>query len=145
MAGGVTFDPAEFEAFKQAAGGPAPATGGGFDPAEFAAFKAEQTHAETGRETGAMNAAARGFVNGIPVAGPYSRGAISRSDSALRSYQRGTAYRAELPTAQGYGTDGKAAHPYANTAGEIAVGLAGTPRLISAGPAAWRAGTAGRT
>ncbi|MCJ2098375.1 hypothetical protein MKK82_05980, partial [Methylobacterium sp. E-046] len=127
----------------QAAGGPAPATGGGFDPAEFAAFKAEQTHAETGRETGAMNAAARGFVDGIPVAGPYILGGIDRADAALRSYQGGTGYGDELQKAQGYGADGKAAHPYANTAGEIAGGIAGTAPLIAAAPAAFGAGTGG--
>ncbi|MCJ2101185.1 hypothetical protein MKK82_20420, partial [Methylobacterium sp. E-046] len=131
------------EAFKQAAGGLAPAAGGGFDPAEFAAFKAEQTHAETGRETGALNAAARGFVDGIPVAGPYILGGIDRADAALRSYQGGTGYGDELQKAQAYGADVKAAHPYANTAGEIAGGIAGTAPLIAAAPAAFGAGTGG--
>lgn len=144
MAGGVTFDPAEFEAFKQAAGGPAPAAApGGFDPSEFAAFKAEQTRADTGRETGAMNAGARGFVDGIPVAGPYILGGIDRADAALRSYQGGTDYGSELAKAQQYGADVKAAHPYATTAGEVAGGIAGTAPLIAAAPAAFGAGTGG--
>ena len=143
MAGGITFDPAEFEAFKQSAGGPAPsAAPGGFDPAEFAAFKANQTTAETGRETGAMNAAARGLVDGIPVAGPYILGGIDRADAALRSYQGGTGYGDELAKAQAYGADVKAAHPYASTAGEVAGGIVGTAPLIAAAPAAFGAGAA---
>ena len=46
MAGGVAFDPAEFQAFKQRSTAPAPSatpapapSSGGFDPAEFEAFK----------------------------------------------------------------------------------------------------------
>ncbi|SFM62633.1 hypothetical protein [Methylobacterium pseudosasicola] len=143
MAGGVTFDPAEFEAFKQAAGGPAPAGAGGFDPSEFAAFKAEQTRTDTGRETGAMNAAARGLVDGIPVAGPYILGGIDRADAAARAYMGGTDYGSEVAKAQAYGADVKAAHPYANTAGEVAGGIVGTAPLIAAAPAAFGAGTGG--
>lgn len=139
MAGGVTFDPAEFEAYKAQAGDAA----GGFDPAEFAAFKAQQTGADTGRETGAMNAAARGLVDGIPVAGPYILGGIDRADAALRAYQGGTGYGDELQKAQTYGADVKAAHPYANTAGEVAGGIVGTAPLIAAAPAAFGAGTGG--
>ena len=141
MAGGITFDPAEFEAFKQSAGGPAPSAGpGGFDPAEFAAFKAAQTGADTGRETGALNAGARGLVDGIPVAGPYILGGIDRADAALRAYQGGTGYGDELQKAQAYGADVKAAHPYATTAGEVAGGIIGTAPLIAAAPAAFGAG-----
>ncbi|WP_267427366.1 hypothetical protein [Methylobacterium sp. GC_Met_2] len=144
MAGGITFDPAEFEAFKQATGGPAPsAAPGGFDPAEFAAFKANQTTADTGRETGALNAGARGLVDGIPVAGPYILGGIDRADAALRAYQGGTGYDDELAKAQAYGDDVKAAHPYANTAGEVAGGIVGTAPLIAVAPAAFGAGAGG--
>ncbi|MEE7450016.1 hypothetical protein MRF4_20615 [Methylobacterium radiotolerans] len=143
MAGGVTFDPVEFEAFKQAAGAPAAPASGSFDPAEFAAYKAAQTGADTGREAGAANAAARGFVDGIPVAGPYILGGIDRADAALRSYQGGTDYGTEVAKAQRYSADVKAAHPYANTAGEIAGGIAGTAPLIAAAPAAFGAGTGG--
>jgi hypothetical protein len=141
MAGGVTFDPAEFEAYKQAAGAYGPSAEGSFDPAEFAAFKAAQTTADTGRETGAMNAVARGLVDGIPVAGPYILGGIDRADAAVRAYQGGTSYGDELAKAQTYGADVKAAHPYANTAGEVAGGIVGTAPLIAAAPAAFGAGT----
>jgi hypothetical protein len=143
MAGGITFDPAEFEAFKQASGGPTQAApAAGFDPAEFAAFKASQTTADTGRETGALNAGARGLVDGIPVAGPYILGGIDRADAALRSYQGGTGYADELAKAQAYGADVKAAHPYAHTAGELAGSVVGTAPMIAAAPAAFGAGAA---
>jgi hypothetical protein len=141
MAGGITFDPAEFEAFKAQTGAPAqPAPAGGFDPAEFAAFKAQQTGTDAGRETGALNAAARGLVDGIPIAGPAILGGIDRADAALRAYQGGTDYGSELAKAQAYGADVKAAHPYANTAGEVAGGIVGTAPLIAAAPAAFGAG-----
>lgn len=95
------------------------------------------------RETGALNAAARGVVDGIPVAGPYLLSGLDRADAALRAYQGGGGYEDELAKARQYGDTVKAAHPYAATAGEIVGGVAGTAPLIAAAPAAFGAGAAG--
>lgn len=98
---------------------------------------------EPERAHGALNAAARGLVDGIPVAGPYILGGIDRADAAVRALSNDTRYGDELAKAKQFDTDVAAEHPIAHGAGEIAGGVAGTVPLVLAAPAAFGAGAGG--
>ena len=96
-----------------------------------------------GRAHGALNAAARGFVGGVPVLGPALLGGIDHADAAVRSLTGDGRYSDEMAKAQGYGADVAAEHPIAHVAGEVAGGIAGTVPLMMAAPAAFGAGAGG--
>jgi len=95
-----------------------------------------------GREHGSMNAAARGFVDGIPIAGPALLGAIDKGDAIVRSVTNDTKYSEEAARAADYGKQVEGEHPYAHLAGEIGGGVAGTAPLVAAWPAAFGASAA---
>lgn len=116
--------------------------------AELARMYAEsggqaQPAAEPERAHGAMNAAARGLVDGIPVAGPMLLGGIDRADALVRSVANDTRYSDEMAKAKKFDTDVAAEHPIAHGVGEIAGGVAGTVPLVMAAPAAFGAGAGG--
>lgn len=90
-----------------------------------------------GRQNGVMNAAARGFVDGIPIAGPVLLGAIDKGDAAVRALTNDTKYSDEVSRAADYGKQVEGEHPYAHLAGEIGGGVAGTAPLVAAWPAAF--------
>ncbi len=98
---------------------------------------------EDGRQHGAMNAAARGLVDGVPVIGPAILGGIDRADAAVRALSNDTRYGDEVAKAQRYDADVTAEHPIAHGAGEIAGGVVGTAPLVLAAPAAFGAGAGG--
>ena len=90
-----------------------------------------------GRSGGALNAAARGLVDGVPVVGPYLLSGIDRADAAVRAATNDSRYSDEVARARDYDAQMRADHPYATTAGEVAGGIAGTAPLILAAPAAF--------
>ena len=99
--------------------------------------------AEGGRAHGALNAFARGVVNGLPIVGPYALAGIDRADAAVRAVQNDSRYSDEVDGAKRYGAEVAAEHPIAETAGEIGGGVAGTVPLVLAAPAAFGAGAGG--
>ncbi|MGU3476391.1 hypothetical protein [Methylobacterium sp. D48H] len=99
--------------------------------------------AEGGRAHGALNAFARGVVNGLPIVGPYALAGIDRADAAVRAVQNDSRYSDEVDGAKRYGAEVAAEHPVAETAGEIGGGVAGTVPLVLAAPAAFGAGAGG--
>ncbi|MBY0251266.1 MAG: hypothetical protein K2X54_07780 [Methylobacterium organophilum] len=99
--------------------------------------------AEGGRAHGALNAFARGVVNGLPIVGPYALAGIDRADAAVRAVQNDSRYSDEVDGAKRYSAEVAAEHPIAETAGEIGGGVAGTVPLVLAAPAAFGAGAGG--
>ncbi|MEE7449422.1 hypothetical protein MRF4_17295 [Methylobacterium radiotolerans] len=99
--------------------------------------------AEGGRSHGALNAFARGVVNGLPIVGPYALAGIDRADAAVRAVQNDSRYSDEVDGAKRYGAEVAAEHPIAETAGEIGGGIVGTAPLVLAAPAAFGAGAGG--
>ena len=91
MAGGVTFDPAEFQAFKAQASGAA----GRFDPAEFASYKAEQARPAPEPGSAQQLAAAR-----AATASPYVEGGLPDMPSSEDLHRQG----AGVPTGLYAGT-----------------------------------------
>ncbi|MBP2495302.1 hypothetical protein ABID82_002366 [Methylobacterium sp. PvP062] len=99
--------------------------------------------AEGGRAHGALNAFARGVVNGLPIVGPYALAGIDRADAAVRAVQNDSRYSDEVDGAKRYGAEVAAEHPIAETAGGIGGGIVGTAPLVLAAPAAFGAGAGG--
>ena len=95
------------------------------------------------RAHGALNAAARGLVDGVPIIGPAILGGIDRADAAVRALTNDTRYGDEFAKAQRYDADVSAEHPIAHGAGEVAGGVVGTAPLVVAAPAAFGAGAGG--
>lgn len=96
-----------------------------------------------GRADGALNAAARGLVDGVPVVGPYLLSGIDKADAAVRAATNDSRYSDEAAKARDYDAQMRTEHPYATTAGEVAGGVVGTAPLILAAPAAFGAGAGG--
>ncbi len=107
-------------------------------PVDYDPFAGETAAGE--RAHGALNAAARGLVDGVPVIGPALLGGIDRADAAIRALTNNTRYSDEMAKAQGFDAQVREEHPIAHGVGEVAGGIVGTVPLVMAAPAAFGAG-----
>lgn len=92
---------------------------------------------QPGSVTGAMSG---GFLNGLPVVGPFVKGGAQNLAAGMRSLENGTPFGAEKSFVQGLDAADRRDHPVAETVGEIGGGIAGTIPMVAAAPAAFGAG-----
>lgn len=85
----------------------------------------------------------QGLAEGIPVVGPSIMKGADMLAAGINSIASGQPYSDELAKVAGAEGRAVAAHPYMNTAGQVAGGVAGTLPLVMAAPAAFGAGSAG--
>lgn len=85
---------------------------------------------------GATEAAAGGFVGGIPVIGPALKSGAQYAAGGIRSLITGNPFSEELGKVQGYAKRTEEAHPTAETAGEIGGGVYGMGVAGAAAPTA---------
>lgn len=86
---------------------------------------------------GGLRTAAGGFLEGVPVVGPYLRGAAEHVTAAGASLVNGQPYDEALARVRSLGQAEKEANPYVDTGAQIAGNIAGTAPLIAAAPAAF--------
>lgn len=86
---------------------------------------------------GGLRTAAGGFLEGVPVVGPYLRGAAEHVTAAGASLVNGQPYDQALARVRSLGQAEKEANPYVDTGAQIAGNIAGTAPLIAAAPAAF--------
>lgn len=91
--------------------------------------------AATDPQTGDGSAAVgMGLVSGVPVVGPYLKGGLENVAAGVRALSDGSTFADAKQKVQAFDSATAAAHPIANTAGEIAGGVVGTLPLVSAAP-----------
>ena len=88
------------------------------------------------------NAGLSGFLQGLPIAGPYVLPGMQRLTAWGQSQATGQPYDQALSAIQGYGDRSASAYPGTALAGNIAGGVAGTVPMMAAAPAAFGVGVA---
>lgn len=72
----------------------------------------------------AATSAASGFIEGIPIAGPYIKSGVEMAAAKARSLRDSTSYADELATVRGANTQAAQDHPVLNATGQIAGAVA---------------------
>lgn len=92
---------------------------------------------------GKATAGSGGFVEGIPVVGPYLKSGAEKAAAEVRSWLYDTPYADELKAVQAYDRASMKAHPVARTVGNVTGAVVGTAPLAAAAPAAFGLGEGG--
>lgn len=102
----------------------------------------EQRDQSANSGMGQAGAGMSGFVNDIPIAGPYILSGIQKAAAGISSIIDGESYDTNLKQAQQTTEDAQAANPTTRMIGGIAGSVAGTAPLVAAAPAAFGIGAA---
>ncbi len=97
-------------------------------PAAQSVATPKDSPAPEGRTGDGSAAVGRGIIEGVPVVGPYLLAGVGRGAAAVRALSNGTTFPEELKNVEKFGEDTAKAHPWASTAGELAVAWS-APRL----------------
>lgn len=89
---------------------------------------------------GAAGAGMTGFIDGIPVVGPYLLSGVQKAAAGISSMIDGESYDQNLAQAQQITKDAQEQHPIVTGTGEVAGAVAGTLPMIAAAPAAFGVG-----
>ena len=90
----------------------------------------------------AANAGVSGFVNGLPVVGPYAQSGLQKLTAWGQSQATGQPYGQALSDIQQFGQASQAAYPKTALAGNVGGAIAGTVPMMAAAPAAFGVGVA---
>jgi hypothetical protein len=92
---------------------------------------------------GAAGAALTGYLDGMPILGPYVLAGTQRAAAGLSSAINGKSYDDNLAEAQAITRTAQEQHPIVTTASNIAGGVGGTLPAIAAAPEIFGAGSRG--
>lgn len=96
---------------------------------------------KTSVPSASATSAASGFIEGIPIAGPYIKSGVEKAAAKARSLRDSTKYEDELALVRQANTQAAEEHPALNTAGQVAGAVA--PMVAGAGLAPRAFGMAG--
>ncbi|WP_416356341.1 hypothetical protein ACLNGM_20260 [Aureimonas phyllosphaerae] len=91
---------------------------------------------------GGLRTAAGGFIEGVPIIGPYLRDGAERAGAGITAAITDKTYDEALAEARALSAAEKQANPWVDTGAQIAGGIAGTAPLVAAAPAAFGMGSA---
>lgn len=119
---------------------------GGWDPQSGKLAVAGKPMTTEADQTAGFGSTARsglaGFTEGLPIVGPYAQSAVEHGAAAIRAISGDQKYSNALGDVKAGVQQDEAAHPYANTAGQVAGGVVGTLPMVAAAPAAFGIGGA---
>ena len=107
---------------------------------DAAAAQTDPGAGATAPEGSRTGAALAGFVEGLPIIGPYAMSGVQKGAAAVRSVARDERYSDSLKAVQSDMAADAVAHPNYKTGGEIAGAVAGTVPAMAAAPGAFGLG-----